>query len=106
MTKAAINRQGLKQVLSLFPERSLAVRELFLRDESFRGLCEDYALARDTLARFEALPDADQRPEVIEYHSVISELAAEITGMLSDPPHRQRPALSLHQRPKTLRRPQ
>ena len=85
MVKTTTRRPDLAQVLALFPERSLHIRELFLRDESFRGLCEDYALARETLVRFEALPDADRRPEVPDYRSVISELEKEIAVMLADP---------------------
>ena len=90
MVETTTRRPDLAQVLALFPERSLHIRELFLRDESFRGLCEDYALARDTLVRFEAMPDADQRPEVPDYRSVISELEKEIATALADPPDRGR----------------
>jgi hypothetical protein len=79
-------RADLAKVLDLFPEKSVAVRELFLRDEVFRGLCEDYALARDTLVRFQAMPDADHRPEVSDYRSLISELEKEIADMLFDAP--------------------
>ena len=84
MVETATRRPDLTRVLALFPERSLHIRELFLRDESFRELCEDYALARDTLVRFEAMPDADRRPEVPDYRSVISELEKEIAVMLAD----------------------
>jgi hypothetical protein len=88
MTDLAIKRPELVRVLALFPERSVAVRELFLSNESFLGLCEDYALACETLVRFEALPDADQRPEVPDYRSVIFELEEELAAMLSDPHQR------------------
>ena len=101
-----INRQGLKQVLSLFPEQSLAVRELFLRDEGFRGLCEDYALACDTLVRFEVLPDADQRPEIPDYRSVISELEKEIATVLYDTLDNSRQADAANQKNVIPRRPE
>lgn len=92
MAETTTRRPDLAQVLDLFPEKSVAARELFLRDEVFRGLCEDYALARDTLVRFEAMPDADQRPEVPDYRSLISELEKEIADMLFDPsPSPRRP---------------
>lgn len=90
MSKIKTRRPDLAQVLDLFPEKSVAARELFLRDEVFRGLCEDYALARETLVRFETMPDADQRPEVPDYRSVISELEKEIATALADPPDRGR----------------
>ena len=85
MAETTTRRPDLTRVLDLFPEKSVAVRERFLRDESFRELCEDYALARDSLDRFEALPDADRRPEVPDYRTVISELEKEIAVMLADP---------------------
>ena len=84
MTETTTGRNDLSRVLDLFPEKAVAARELFLRDEAFRGLCEDYALARDTLVRFEAMPDAEQRPEVPDYRTVISELEKEIAVMLAD----------------------
>ena len=88
MSKTKTRRPDLAQVLALFPEKSVAARELFLRNEVFRGLCEDYALARDSLVSFEAMPDADQRPEVPDYRTVISELEREIATALADPPDR------------------
>ncbi len=90
MAETTTRRPDLAQVLNLFPEKSVAARELFLRDEVFQGLCEDYALARDTLVRFEAMPDADQRPEVPDYRLLISELEREIATMLADPPDKDR----------------
>ena len=75
----------LARVLALFPERALGIREIFLKDESFRGICEDYGLACDSLARFEALPDARSRPEIAEYRSVIAELEQEIAALLPVP---------------------
>ena len=90
MAETTARRPDLTRVLDLFPEKSVTVRERFLRDESFRELCEDYALARDTLVRFEAMPDADHRPEVPDYRTVISELETEIATALADPPDRGR----------------
>lgn len=106
MTETAIRRPELALVLALFPEQSLTIRKLFLRNESFRGLSEDYALARAALARFEALPDAGQRPEVPEYRAVIRELETEIAVMLSDPPDTPPSSMSRHQNHTTQRRPE
>ena len=45
--------------------------------------CEDYALARETLTRFEALPEAEKKPaEVADYVSVIAALEDEIAADL------------------------
>jgi hypothetical protein len=65
-----------------FPGSANALRRLALSDPEFRGLCEDYALAKESLARFEARPDAAVRPEVGDYRSVIAELEMEFGRFL------------------------
>lgn len=82
MTDTHASRTDLKHVLERFPEDTLRIRRLFLADATFRSVCEDYGLARDSLARFESFPDAAQRPEVDDYRTVIAELEAEITALL------------------------
>jgi hypothetical protein len=69
---------GLELVVEQFPGKAALVRRLVLRDEGFRGLCEDYALAQASLAGFVARSDAADRPEIAEYHAVIAELEREI----------------------------
>lgn len=86
MTNAVAARPGLAPVIKRFPQHGLAIREAFLEDESFRSVCEDYALACETLARFEARPDADRRPEIPDFQAVIAELEGEITRLLSRSP--------------------
>lgn len=77
-------RAAIAQVAERFPTMAPALRRLALRDPAFRSLCEDYALARASLAAFEARPDADVRPEIADYRSVIDELDAEIARFLAD----------------------
>ena len=67
-------RSDLAHVLERFPEAANPIRRLFLADRGFRSVCEDYALARDALARFQAMPNAQQRPEVADYQTVIADL--------------------------------
>ena len=62
-------------------------RRLFLKDHGFRSVCEDYALAVETLARFESLPDAEYRTEIPEYRRLIRELEMEILSFLEDERH-------------------
>jgi hypothetical protein len=69
---------ALALVVQRFPERAAFARRLVLRDQAFRGLCEDYALAQASLAGFEARPDAAERPEIADYHTIIAELEGEI----------------------------
>ena len=64
-----------------FPEDALLIEQLFVRDEEFRLLCEDYVLSRYALARFEAAPD--NRPvEIADYRVVVVELEQEIRDYL------------------------
>ena len=82
MAKADIAQTGLAQAAARFPAAVARLRRLALADPGFRALCEEYGLARQSLARFEALPDAAARPEVTDYRSVIAELEGEIDRSL------------------------
>jgi len=84
MAKADIAQTGLAQAAARFPAAAARLRRLALADPGFRELCEEYGLARQSLARFEALPDAAARPEVTDYRSVIAELEGEIDRSLRE----------------------
>ena len=82
MARADIAQTGLAQAAARFPGAAPKLRRLALADPGFRELCEDYGLARESLARFEARPDASQRPEISDYRIVIAELEIEIDRFL------------------------
>lgn len=84
MTDMDDTRSDLAAVLERFPEAAIPIRRMFLADRGFRSICEDYALARETLARFQAMPDAPQRPEIADYLSVIAGLEGEIIAFVRD----------------------
>ena len=84
MAKADIAQTGLAQAAARFPAAAARLRRLALADPGFRELCEEYGLARQSLARFEARPDAAERPEVTDYRSVIAELEGEIDRSLRE----------------------
>jgi len=65
-----------------FPARGEAIRLAYLQDERFRAICEDLDLALASLRRFEARPDADRRPEIDEYRTVLRELEDELREYL------------------------
>jgi hypothetical protein len=60
------------------------LRRLALADRKFREIREEYALTRQSLARFEACPDAAERPEIGDCRSVIAELEGEIERFLRE----------------------
>jgi hypothetical protein len=84
MAEAGIARAGLSLAVARFPAEAARLRRLALAQREFRELCEEYALARESLARFEARPDAAERSEVGEYRTVIAELEREIDRYLNE----------------------
>lgn len=77
-------RLNLAQIIERFPGKGAVIRRLALRDEVFRAICEEYSLALNSLSWFEARPDADQRPEIADYRSVIAGLEEEIAQFLQN----------------------
>jgi hypothetical protein len=83
MTHAARGRIDLAQIVERCAADVAEVRQLLLRDETFRTICEDHALASETLAMFERLPASEaQALEIAEYRELIVELEREIKGAL------------------------
>lgn len=82
MADAEITQTGLARAMARFPEAKAKLRTLALADPAFREVCEEYALAQQSLARFETRPDAAERPEVDDYRTVIAELEGEIVRFL------------------------
>ncbi|RVL60578.1 hypothetical protein [Sinorhizobium meliloti] len=64
--------------LRRFPARSLQIRELSMRDEDFRGMCEDFAAAENALAAVDQLPLHIREERRAEFKGLIESLAAEI----------------------------
>jgi hypothetical protein len=73
---------NLDAIITHFPDKGLLIRRLCLSDPSFRGLCDEYGLARMCLVRFEGMNDAAHALEIEEYRSVIAALEGEISGFL------------------------
>jgi hypothetical protein len=84
MADADMARTGLAQAVARFPEASARLLGMALVDPAFREICEEYALARASLAGFEARLDAAERPEVGDYRTLIAELESEIARMMKE----------------------
>lgn len=69
--------------LRRFPARSLQIRELSMRDEDFRGMCEDFAAAENALAAVDQLPVHVREERRAEFKGLIESLAAEIAEALA-----------------------
>lgn len=84
MARADSAQAGIGQVAARFPKEAGRLQGLAVADPDFRELCEEYGLAQESLARFEAMPDAADRPEVPDYRAVIAELEGEIGRYLGE----------------------
>ncbi|MBD9525108.1 hypothetical protein IB262_35245 [Ensifer sp. ENS02] len=74
---------GLQAALNRFPDKSLQIRQLLLGRQSFRGLCDDLAVADDALSRVD-MYSADLREERRrEYEELIEALVQEIREFLA-----------------------
>ncbi len=84
MADTDIAQAGLAQAMARFPKEATALRRLALTDAVFREICEEYALAQESLAAFEARPDAAERPEIGDYRTMIAEIESEIDRRLKE----------------------
>jgi hypothetical protein len=81
-TRPEEKEHGLAAVLRRFPTRSLQIRKLSISDESFRGMCEDFAAAENALAHAGELPIHVRQELRAEFKSLVESLAAEIEQAL------------------------
>ncbi|MFO1142806.1 MAG: hypothetical protein U1E59_10515 [Amaricoccus sp.] len=82
MRDVDITETGLTCAAERFPEAVATMRRLVETDRQFREICEEYGLARQSLAGFEARADAANRPEIGDYRTLIVELEQEIGRFL------------------------
>lgn len=75
-------RRAIERLVTRFPDKALEIRRAALGDHNFRDVCDDLAIALETLARFETRADAGSCPEIPEYKALIVELEAEIGAMI------------------------
>lgn len=74
-------------VIERFPEHERAIERLARTSESFRSMCEDYAVGVEALRRWQRATDgADQQRAVriAELRESLAELEAEISQALED----------------------
>lgn len=84
MADADMVQTGLARAVARFPGAAGTLRRLALTQPSFREICEEYALAQQSLAGFEARLDAAKRPEIGDYRALIAEIESEIGRILTE----------------------
>lgn len=84
MSRSGAVQPPLSFVLRLFPDATAVVRRLYLANDEFRGICEDYALACTSLERLKAV--ATPRPdEIDDYRAVLEDLERELSFYIEGP---------------------
>ncbi|MPY72867.1 MAG: hypothetical protein GEU87_01270 [Alphaproteobacteria bacterium] len=66
----------------LLPDRAEEIARLAAISEPFRSLCEDYALAVNTLRRLESENRQQDVERMVEYRELIAELERELSESL------------------------
>jgi hypothetical protein len=74
---------GLASALRRFPTHSAQIVSQIARSETFRGLCDDLAIAEKALLSVDQLPDAVREARRIEFNELVDSLASELERALS-----------------------
>ena len=78
MSGYAIRLRTAQVVMDRVPERSKQILKLYDSVENIRHVCDDLALAVDTLEGFEERSDRDNRAEIEDFKEIIEKLKNEL----------------------------
>jgi len=68
--------------ISRFPDRNRAIRDLIARNDGFRDMCADLAVAEAELQKWRTSADPRRERRIDEYLVLVEELAVEIANTL------------------------
>jgi hypothetical protein len=69
-------------LIKRFPEHELAIERLIRTNESFRSMCDDYAVGLEALRRWERATDPKRAVRIAELRESLVELDEEILEVL------------------------
>jgi hypothetical protein len=69
-------------VIERFPQHELAIERLFRTCETFRSICEDYAVGIEALRRWNDSTDPRRSERIAELRDTLAELEQEILEAL------------------------
>ena len=69
-------------VIQRFPEHELAIERLVRTSESFRSMCDDYAVGIEALRHWERTADLKRAVRIAELRDVLAELEEEMLEVL------------------------
>jgi hypothetical protein len=79
-----IIQHSLFSLYERFPEKSVEIKELYQKNESFKTLCEDYCRCTDALQHWEKSMEENAPARVQEYGALQRELEEEIIQRVNE----------------------
>lgn len=73
---------ALQIVGERFPEEMKTIQQVFRENETFRSVCEDLAIAIETLSQVDRLPTDIREIRRAEYSEIVSALVEEIRDLI------------------------
>lgn len=72
------------QLVGRFPDQAALIARLFVRDEAFRSMCEDWVLAKGALAaQLERTQSEQELAKIHDFRRLVGELEDEILDALA-----------------------
>jgi len=71
-----------RYIMKRYPEKTLQIRRLVLRDSGFRTICEDYGKCVEAMEYFDHSQDPRAKARADEYRTLIQDLEEEISQAL------------------------
>lgn len=78
MNGFAIQLRTAQVVMDRFPDKSQKILQLYRTVDHIRQICDDMALAIDTLERFKSNNGRDNSTEIADFQEVIERLNSEL----------------------------
>lgn len=76
-------REAYQHVIQRYPQKARTIRTLLLKDQKFRGICEDYEVARAAIEWWSHSARGDAKLRAVELEKVSGELEVEIERLLN-----------------------
>ena len=73
---------GLQAATLRLPAKVREIKDLIVKDENFRSICDDLAAAESALRQVDQMPEALRAERRREYESLVESLTAEIEEAL------------------------
>ena len=71
-----------QHVIHRYPQKARVVRSLLLKDQRFRGICEEYEAARKAVETWSRSRDGSAKLRAAEFEKISRELEVEIERVL------------------------